>query len=164
MKKLRTKVVYVSAVFFLAVWIIPANVLAKADTTTTNIKQPLDETTFVPCADGGAGEDVHFTGTSHMVFHVTDDAGGKFHMTGHFNTQAVKGTGLTTGDTYQGIDSINGVQNNGMVGGTFTQVENFLLIGPGPGNNFMIQRQTHITVNANGEVTAEVDNLKENCK
>jgi hypothetical protein len=139
--------------------------LAKADTTTTNVKVPFDnEITFVSCANGGAGEDVHFTGYSHEVFHVTLHPSGEYQMTAHFNLQGAKGTGLTTGDTYQVIHNGNQVVHIGKVGDTFIEVLNFRIIGPGPGNNYLSHMNFYVTVNANGEVTTQVENIKVTCK
>jgi len=46
---------------------------------------------------------------------------------------------------------------------TFTSVNNFRIIGQGPGNNSVVHENTHITINANGTITASVDNFKATC-
>lgn len=138
-------------------------VLAQATTFTDNVKVPIDIFVFVPCAAGGAGEFVVLSGTLHMLFRTTIDSRGGFHSKFHFQPQGVSGTGLTTGAKYQATGVTQGT-DNGKVGFVSTFVNNFRVIGQGPGNNFMIHENFHITVNANGEVTAFVDNFRVTCR
>jgi hypothetical protein len=42
----------------------------------------------------------------------------------------------------------------------FTIVNNFKIIGQGPDNNYTVHENTQFTINANGDLTATVDNLK----
>lgn len=141
----------------------PAPALAKAETFTVSERFPIDIVVFVPCAAGGAGELVELSGDLHALFHVTLDGSGGFHAKSHFQPQGVSGTGLTTGDKYQGT-GVTQDQFNGKVGFEFTFVNNFRIIGQGPGNNFLVHENFHVTVNANGEVTAFVDNFRVECK
>jgi len=43
-------------------------------------------------------------------------------------------------------------------------VNNFYMIGQGPGNNFKVHETYHYTIDANGELTAFVDNFSVTCK
>jgi len=140
-----------------------ASALARGTTFTDNVKVPIDIFVFVPCAAGGAGEFVVLNGTLHILFRTTIDSKGGFHTKFHFQPQGVTGTGFTTGDKYQGTGVTQGTAN-GKVGFVSTFVNNFKIIGQGPGNNFLIHENFHITVNANGEVTALVDNFSVRCK
>ncbi|MBI4420235.1 MAG: hypothetical protein HY560_05360, partial [Gemmatimonadetes bacterium] len=45
-----------------------------------------------------------------------------------------------------------------------TYVNNFRIIGEGSGNNLLVHATSHITVNANGELTAVVDNFSVECR
>ena len=45
-----------------------------------------------------------------------------------------------------------------------TFVNNFRIIGQGPGNNFLLHEDFHITVNANGDVITSHDNFSADCK
>jgi hypothetical protein len=51
---------------------------------------------------------------------------------------------------------------NGQFNQTF--VNNFRIIGQGPGNNFLLHETFHLTVNANGELTTIHDNFSVDCK
>ena len=44
--------------------------------------------------------------------------------------------------------------------GNLTFVNNFKFIGQGPDNNFTVHENTHVTFNANGDLTAFIDNIK----
>jgi hypothetical protein len=120
-------------------------------------------TVFVPCADGGNGEDVVFTGNLHVLLAVTLNASGGFHAKEHFQPQGLTGVGQSTGDKYQGT-GVTQDTFNGKVGSTFTFVNNFRIIGQGPGNNSLLHETFHVTVNANGTTTVVHDNLTSDCK
>lgn len=118
---------------------------------------------FISCAAGGAGETVLLSGNLHILTHTTIDATGGFHTKYHFQPQGVSGVGMTTGTMYRGTGVSQGTVN-GKVGLQETIVNNFRVIGQGRGNNLLIHSVFHITVNANGEVTATVDKFSEVCK
>lgn len=120
-------------------------------------------TVFVECADGGNGEEVVFTGDLHVLLAVTLDANGGFHAKEHFQPQGLTGIGQSTGDKYQAT-GVTQDTFNGKVGSTFTYVNNFRIIGQGPGNNYLVHETFHVTVNANGTTTVVHDNLTIDCK
>lgn len=140
-----------------------APALARATTFTDNVGVPTEIFVFVPCARGGAGEFVQLSGMLHILFVTTIDDKGGFHSKFHFQPQGISGTGFIKGDKYQGTGVTQG-SFNGRVGFETTFVNNFKMIGQGPGNNFLIHENVHITVNANGEVTALVDHVSVKCK
>jgi hypothetical protein len=148
--------------FFLAVSLIlivvlgVAQALAKATTYNQNVQVPIDLLVFVPCAAQGAGELVQLSGPLHILFTTTIDDRGGFHSKFHNQPQGVSGTGLTTGASYNATGVTQG-NFNGKVGYETTFVNNFKIVGQGPGNNFMIHETFHVTVNANGTLTAFVD-------
>jgi hypothetical protein len=135
----------------------------KATTFTSNEKQPVDEMIFVPCADGGTGENVHLTGTIHILIHTTVNKN-NFTTKYHFQPQGLSGTGETTGNKYEGSgvtqEEIKGSFKNGKSIDTY--INNFNIVSHG--TNYRIHVNTHITVNANGETTATVDNFTSDCK
>jgi hypothetical protein len=136
---------------------------ASQAAVTTNVREPLDLIAFVPCANGGAGETVRLSGDLHILFTTTSAPSGRFSTTAHFQPQGVSGVGDTTGARYRGT-GVTRENFNLTVGEVFTFVNNFRIIGQGPGNNLLIHALFHITVNANGVVTAEVDKLSVECR
>ena len=164
MKKIGIVMVALLIVTFMvgtAALMMPA--LAKATTVTTNVKYPVVWIEYVPCAMGGAGEMIVLSGDLHVLFHTTLDDTGGFHIKMHTQPQGLSGTGQTSGDKYQGT-GVTQYSFNGKVGETYTFVNNYRMIGQGPGNNLLVHQNVHITINANGDMTAEVDNIKVDCK
>jgi hypothetical protein len=123
---------------------------------------PIAATVFVPCADGGAGELVVLDGNLHVLLTITENDN-HLSVKSHSQPQGISGTGLSTGDTYQGTGVTQDHFTIGL-GETFTFVNNFRIIGQGPGNNILVHETFHVTINANGEVTATVDNFSAECK
>lgn len=140
---------------------------AYADTAAqpvTRVEEiPVDETLFVPCAAGGAGEEVHLTGKLHHLVHFIINSTGGVHFKFQSNDQGITGTGLTTGDKYHRTGATNS-EFNAKVGEQTTVVDSFNIIGQGNGNNFLVHVTLHITVNANGTVTSEVFDFSVECK
>jgi len=136
---------------------------AKATTVTTNLKIPIALPVFIPCALDGVGEEVKLTGNLHVLMHITFDDNGGIHAKTHFQPQGISGIGEDSGDKYQGT-GVTQTQFNGKVGVEVTFVNNFRMIGQGKGNNFLVHETFHITVNANGDATASVDNFTTDCK
>lgn len=122
-----------------------------------------DEVIWVDCANGGAGEEVHLTGYLHLTFRQTFDNAGGVHIKFQANPQGISGVGLTTGDQFRGT-GVSQDQFNLKVGEQSTSINNFNIIGKGPGNNALVHSNFHITVNANGTVTALVDNFHSECR
>jgi len=132
---------------------------------TANDVVPIDITTFVPCANGGAGEFVHAVGRLHQVFTSVVNANGTVTVRSHNQPQGLKGVGLTTGDKYQATGV---TQSTDQIGAPFpvvsTFINNFRFIGPGPNNNLLIHEEGHLTINANGVLTVFVDHISEECR
>ena len=135
--------------------------MGQATTFTESVRIPIEFVEPNPCA----GEGVAITGDLHFLFHITVDPNAGTHVEVHFNPQGVMGTGLVTGATYQGTGATHDSVNiNGPPPSEFTSVNNFLLIGRGPNNNLLVHSTTHVTINANGKVTAVVENARVECR
>lgn len=106
------------------------------------------------------GEDIHFTGPIHVVFHETVDAAGKTHWNGSGNFQGVSGYGLTSGLTYRLVGrsgrGFNGPWHRGGNGaeevGVFNLTQTW--IAKGSTDNLTFKTNFTAIVNANGELTA----------
>jgi hypothetical protein len=134
--------------------------LAQATTDTFNEREPLDLIVDNPCT----GEPLQLTGELHILFHVTEDANGGFHVQTHFQPQGVSGAGLVTGEQYRGV----GVTRDefyfppGELRET-TFIDHFYFVSTGPSENMLATTTTHVTFNANGEPTAELVRLDTKC-
>ena len=138
---------------------------AQALAITTNDFIPFAQITFVPCANGGAGEAVLLEGTLHVQNHVTIN-NNRITLKVHFQPQGAIGTGLVTGDKYQSTGVTQQEQSLPITNGAaeFTLVNNFKIIGVGPDNNLLVHQTFHVTVDANGVVTTTVDNTTIECR
>jgi hypothetical protein len=136
--------------------------VARAE-VTENVRVPVDIGVFIPCADGGAGELVTLSGNLHIVLRFTETPRGGIHVGSHFQPQGIRGVGETSGDTYHAT-GVTQDQFNATVGVEETFVNNFRIIGQGPGNNFLVHEVFHITFNANGSITAFVDKFSVDCR
>jgi hypothetical protein len=134
-------------------------------TVSSNSIINIDLAVFIPCANGGAGETAVLSGPLHILTTFTISGN---HISGkdHYQPQGISGTGDITGFKYQatGIteDEFTGTLINGQY--QVTNVNNFRIIGQGPGNNFLVHFTLHETFNANGVLTSFVDNFSSECK
>jgi hypothetical protein len=159
MKKVTTTMMLLFAV--LALFAIQSNAAKQI-----NEMSDINLTVFVPCAAGGAGEIVDLTGPLHTLITLTIN-GNNVSGTAHFQPQGIVGIGETTGDKYQatGVTKDTSFKfsfQNGQAQQTF--VNNFRIIGQGPGNNYLVHEVAHITFNARGTVAVFHDNLSIDCK
>jgi hypothetical protein len=130
-----------------------------------NDKSTIGLSVYVSCAAGGAGEIVDLAGPLHTLLSFTIN-GNSVSGYYHFQPQGIVGQGETTGSKYQatGItqESFKSAFQNGQAKDTF--VNNFRIIGQGPGNNYLVHETLHFTINANGSVTVFHDNFSIVCQ
>ena len=126
----------------------------------TNVSVPVSITVDIPCA----GETVELNGNLHILFLLTADAAGGLLLKAHFQPQGISGFGLTTGVKYQATGETQEETHLKVLPFEDTFVNNFKIIGQGPGNNLLIHENFHITVNGRGIVTVLHDNASVNCK
>jgi hypothetical protein len=130
-----------------------------------NFVVQIDDNVWLPCANGGAGENVHIFGPLHVLNNGTfTDNTGRVHY--QLQSEGMKGIGSVTGDEYKIIWNDEETRAGSVINGRFvvTFVESFRIIGPGPGNNYSGHVTFHFTYNANGEETASFDNFTADCK
>ena len=132
---------------------------------TENDSIDIDLVVFVPCANGGVGELVELNGPLHILLTFTIN-GNNISGKTHFQPEGISGVGLDTGDRYHATgvtqDHFKGSFNNGQFNQIF--VNNFRIIDQDPGNNFLVHENFHLTITANGAVTAVHDNFSIDCK
>lgn len=132
---------------------------------TVNQVFPVDIFLWISCANGGLGEYVHLTGELHDQIHYTEVPNGAYTFRWHDNPQGVSGIGLTTGVKFQGTGVQQARTNAGYLNPReeVTLINNFRIIGPGPGNDYLVHDSYHATFNANGEPTGGHDNFRADC-
>ena len=130
-----------------------------------NAQIPVEIVFDIPCANGGAGETVTLTGTLHVLTTFTingNEVKGKFHA----QPQGVSGFGAVTGDTYHATGVTQGQFRTSFRNGkaAMSFIDNFRLIGQGPGNNYIFHENLHLYIGANGDFSTVVDHLGADCK
>jgi hypothetical protein len=148
-----------------AIGTLVAGVYVAQAAVTTNDVQTIAFADFVPCANGGVGEVVAGALQLHTLITSTvngNQVSGKY----HFQPQGGTLVGAITGDAYQPTGVTQGRFKSSLQNGLYTEtdVNNFRLIGSGPGNNLLIHENFHFTIDANGDTTLTHDNLRIDCK
>jgi hypothetical protein len=135
--------------------------VTSASARATTEKIPFD---IVLAPEEACGEAIHLSGTLLAQFTFTESSGGNVEIGFHFNPQGVTGVGLTSGATYHATGETLGtttIKAKGGISDTF--VNNFKIIGEGSAPNFLETDVMHLTVNANGVVTATVEKSMIRC-
>ena len=130
---------------------------ARAATSTTDV-----ERIQIDFEAQGCGEFIEVSGSLLATFHVTDLGGGQFVAAFHFSPQGATGAGLTSGAGYQATGVTRGTMTL-TAGSTTTYVNSFKLIGDGSTPNYLETDIMHVTVNAQGVVTASIDRSSVTC-
>jgi hypothetical protein len=136
----------------IAVIVAALTISASAGARAENVVIPF-EGVFDVC-----GDQVQLSGNVLGTFVATENPNGGMTIVAKFNPQHVTGTSLSTGARYHG----GGVTTETLVlasGATSdTLINRFFLIGEGVAPNALESETVHITVLANGTVTADVEN------
>src|ERR1044072_6783886 len=132
-------------------------VATQASATTEKV--PLDA--GVPACNGDV---LHISGTLLNIFTVTTTPSGGFVVSSHFQPQGIKGVDLTTGTPYVATGLTRDILVVSPAGGsTETFVNRFHIQATRGAESFIVSEVFHITVNADGDVTAFVDNFSSTC-
>ena len=140
-----------------------SNQSSPAQTYISVVSEPYASTLFIPCANGGAGEDVSLTGTVKIVRQETSN-NQRFTYTLHVHTEGITGVGLSTGDTFRAIGAsqaaVTGtIEYGGQYSATYTQQMRFT----GQGISFVVKYKFHVTITSDGEISTRIDEEKVEC-
>lgn len=132
---------------------------AQATVEVVRFTEPFVFNELHPCS----GEPVTLSGELRLTERLVSDPAGGVHLSFHLTPLAVRGTGAG-----QEFMAVGGSQEhvNELSGGlpftnTFTTI--FNLVSQGGGENFLSEATFHITVNENGDVTADVERVRSQC-
>jgi hypothetical protein len=148
-------------IIFLAVVATAVPAVTAGSATAVTQKIPFD---FVLAPEEGCGEAIHLNGTLLGQFSSTESSSGNVLIGFHFNPQGITGVGLTSGATYHATGVTRGtttIKANGGISESF--VNSFKIIGEGSAPNFLEMDVVHLTVNANGVVTANIEQSTIRC-
>jgi len=134
---------------------------AASAAVVTNVQAPLNITVVSPCN----GDVIAVTGSIHLLASSTSDGSGGFHITFMDNVSQVTGVGSVSGATYHGVGgdwfSANARPPFPV---ELTATDVFGLISTGSAPNFVVTDTLHITLNADGTLTANVARLSITCR
>ena len=160
----------VPAVFVLATACADAPTAVRPDdfgrpnlqAVTSTLRIPIEET-YVGTSSC-AGEPIRYSLREQLLIPETLDANGGSHFVFVLNDKGTTGLGLTSGTTYhQTGATVESIHD----GGPFPFTDTFLfllnLIGTGQAPDLRLHVSFHVTVNANGDLTALVTNFREEC-
>ena len=144
----------------------PVPLSAQATTITANERVPIGpprNTQPNPCVT--PTDVVTLNGYLHIVTHTATTPGGGVTLRRHVNPQDVTGVGAPSGITYRSNGATNTITHMSASGaGENTFVNNFHLISQGPAGNLLVHIVSHQTVNANGQVTSDIEKISIECR
>jgi hypothetical protein len=155
----RLLVVIMAAIAGLVATAAPSN----AAVVLNDIRVPVSDTLFVPCANGGVGENVNITAESHILVSATLN-GNNVSVGLHWNFDGT-GAGADTGATYQFSNVANLRESGNLQNGRFTASlsQDIKVTGQGSAPNFTLSVVSHIQVNADGTTTVLFETVKAVC-
>jgi hypothetical protein len=141
----------------LTVWLVPGTAMAGG--AQIQNESVVGDVLVNPCN----GETVTITsGTFQIVDHVTATSSGAFHVIAEGNAHGVRGIG-TSGASYQAPGGFWVEMNAAPGAQVSTEVGVLNLIGQGTAPDFRSSGVFHVTVDANGNVTASIDRQTQTC-
>jgi hypothetical protein len=148
----------------------PAYALAGANDNgaqVTTQRQLIEETyeLALPRITQCVGEPIMVTGRTEMVLQEVVVRGGRFHGTFHMTEQGSSGVGMITGLQYRFVQSQNeGVRIEGDLPYTDTAIFDRRVISQGETPNFYLHNVFHFTINANGTLVVERNEVSRICR
>lgn len=123
---------------------------------------PFETTLFVPCANGGAGEEVVLTGFTNFIYQISWSVQG-FTLIYHDNVHQVTGIGVSSNETFVSSggtnETVRGSWVNSQWIGTMTRKMRII----GPNTNFTVNYKYRITVISDGTVIVKSTEQAADC-
>ena len=140
-----------------------SNQSSGADVTSSEELVPYDQVLFVPCAAGGAGEEVALKGSLKIVEQIVYNARG-FTLNYHVITQGITGVGLSTGEKFQSSGGIKSTitgefGEDGQYSRVFIQQLRII----GQNSVFKVIYKTKITITPDGKITTSIQDETVDC-
>jgi len=135
---------------------------AYAQATTVTDRETVPYETIVTACNG---EDVYLSGELLLISQTTVDANTGVHSQFTLVPQYVRGVSSLTGTQYKAVGGDRSHFNidADSAPATYTNTDMFLLVSQGGTENLLAKFTLHVTVNANGETTAFIDNFSAEC-
>ena len=153
--------------------VLDAPIVAAAAIPLTEVQHFSNSfTQFLPCANGGAGEDIDWTGELQLVFHsttlLTKDGELKTLLAAFNSTGSLEGVGRTTGDRYVAKYSSHGpVHERDLLGSSRFNHNLVFVIQVKSARGALVGIQTiraHTTVSPDGDIVVERFDTQFRCR
>jgi hypothetical protein len=139
--------------------------LTYSPAVVANLK--IDAVVFASLLCGTTREEFLTRGKLHILVATETDSDGGTHFKLHFNSAKLTGENIRTGEEIQ-LRFTNNTEANGRFDGareSTVTATTTAVIGDGPDARHLVAHATiHVTMNANGEVTAVVSNIFLECR
>jgi hypothetical protein len=142
------------------VLMMPTRAMAQASPFTQVSSSPFGPVVVVSTC---TGEAVTIQGTQRSLIHVTFDGTGGGHFR-FYTGQHGFGVGAPSGNQYTFAETAGSEANFPGNSFEFTVQMSSRLITAGPNNNQMLHSTVHVTFDANGNMTATVNNFSADCQ
>jgi hypothetical protein len=155
---------HASLFLFLALCSAPALAQEKE---LTNSVLPFYADVWVPCANNSAGEWVSLAGGLHAVISAQLRPNDTVILRTHVNPQNVFGLAWDSGTWYRanGVTWFSLTLDSSPVPlQDYRYVNNFHLVGSGPGNNLFVKHDIHIRLLPGGTFAVNWENLRITCQ
>ena len=143
-------------------------VRAAASPSSQTFTIPVPSPLYMPCpvAGGDPGEFVDLTGSLRVVMTEVVSGSGNYLFRFHIFGSGIEGTGRVTGATYrpQGGQNVTVTMQADALPATFTSNYIFHVIGQGQAPDWHIHETLHLTVDADGRLTANVADTRVTCR
>jgi hypothetical protein len=134
--------------------------VAHADEKPLMVTEPVEEVFENPCT----GEVVTLTGEQVIMVHQVDDGAGGFHEKFTIHVRGITAIG-ESGTQYRSVGAHSDYFSIGAGRATtFTFTVAFLVVSKGGADNFLAKATIHATANAKGDVTAEFEEFRVECR
>ena len=125
---------------------------------------PFERTLFVPCGNGGEGEEVALNGSIKLVEQIIFNDHG-FTFTYHAVLQGISGLGLSTGENFV----VSGGDKGTITGefgeeGQYTRVFMGQLRIIGQSSAFTVRYKFKVTITPNGNITTRIEQEEIDCR
>ena len=158
----RVGLVLVVAMIALLGAMQPAISMAKANAVTSSVFETESGIVANPAIVSCVGEPLYVTVNAHLLSHVTETAKG-YHAVLHVNERDDY-VGVDTGRQWHGNFISAAEENFNGLPFQFTMSVVTTIISPEPqGPSFKRHRLIHVTINADGTVTAEFNDVRLSC-
>ena len=141
----------------------PPAISSNASDRTSTVAVPYDNTVYVPCANGGAGEYVHLNGRTNFLYTISWTDHG-FTYGYHANSYAIKGVGLTSGEQFVASGTTEGQVAASWVNERWIAIITDQLRVTAPNTSFVVKNKYHVTTTPDGDALINLREQEVECK